>query len=991
MMAVNYDRSEILQLVQQAKNATPEQLKELSQSDRKTLQIILDIFKSNPDITTAKVEGQKYQSLEARLTGRVFPFRRESWITRIFKKLTGSYIHTASIRQEIENTLNNLYQYKETSGGGINTDQALKNAAYNYKGVYLQKLRDNLDNLPNHALLQKARAMLNGEIIPKLRMHGLSEDVRYHLNSAKTEFEKFIAELEAKEVPTATVELTERKITINPIVKKHVTFEEVVIPESPKDPSVEEKSLSDRVKQGDPTVDKFQKENQIVAENLKQGNVIAVVLGMEYMRNEYAHRYPEGSQQIALRQKQLLDALYNTINTMKEEGSIDQRDEEMLHRILDVLSNSDIPKENRIYIAKKLHQHPVGMQLQEEIRRLIAANKNQVIEPIENLKQPDNSLEKDVAQIRILAPLDSGAREAPKSLQPMGINRENIQIPVNPQNDPMCERNILQLKTLARLFEERTHYNPPKTISYDKEKREFFLTESSKKSTNSPESFKALEEMIQTCRFAVSDVSRKGIPPEMVKSILTSLEKDDWAKATISNNEVLQTTLRKVNKELIVETSKYEERKDKLYIDQVVAPIEGPQMDALLSIPFSNEATRAIQTMFEGQAQVLMAEKGILTPSQILYAYKDAISSDELFVAIQEALTNDNVSAEQKNVIVEFIQSWLESGFYEEDLNRPEIQKAIQSIIQIPQLKKETIAISETYESKIRYLNRRNVNRQENAPKGQRYIDFQFFKPILSGKLSLNKYHAAIDNFAKNIISYRLPIFESIPMKERFEGNTRKTTGGGKLKTPHARAAVEANDNISMRIGEDVLTVKRPKARGNLVKFYTTVAFRLQSIGDFDGAGTILAGIANPEVERIIRDPKLTKLSKETISQLDELKEIHSPLNNYQNLKEEEKKLKQKGIIPLIPFSITLADITMADQQPPFIEDSKGKGWNPSRIGKMHKALENHFSGLRYMLSAGIGKPELSLNVGSYIKSPMTIDQMGALSDQIKPRKEIAE
>ena len=134
-------RKDVMQLFKTAKGADRDTIKDLSQTDRKTLQLILGTLRGQPNISETEIDENKFASLKARLTGEgKSPLPKEGLIKRIFLRITGGYVHTGIIEGELDDTYDKLYEYQPFS---INhtTAERMRGAAYNTE-VELRRLMD---------------------------------------------------------------------------------------------------------------------------------------------------------------------------------------------------------------------------------------------------------------------------------------------------------------------------------------------------------------------------------------------------------------------------------------------------------------------------------------------------------------------------------------------------------------------------------------------------------------------------------------------------------------------------------------------------------------------------------------------------------------------------------------------------------------------------------------------------------------------------------
>jgi hypothetical protein len=447
---ITYDRQDLISLIKEAQSRSQEELKELSQTDRKTLHVILETFKSNPSTKSAEIEEVKFKSLEARLTGKPSPLRKDFWISIVFKRITGKYLPTAAIRQELEETIASLYNPKDTSNWVIEKSKALQNAADNYINVDLQKLKDNLDNLPDSDRLRKAKAVLEMGILPKLNKGNLQS--LGELEIAKRHFDDFIRELEHPQQKQPSPDLANRDLAINPPNAKKVAFNETLHFEPKIAPETQIKPLTGRVKEGDPSITQFVTSLGKIKDQIKAGNVFTGIALFEVVRNGTTYRLPEHSQKLSQIQEKFLNVVKSEIGKLVDSQEITSDTAEMLNRAIDLLSNSDVSKESRIKLKTQLELIPEGQLLQKKVLE----RRSPIELTMDSAEPPNKSPEIKFAEDFIIVGLDkseektgSRMRNEPISSNPMGeINRGSK------KTDAVSEEAKNALELLQQLKED---------------------------------------------------------------------------------------------------------------------------------------------------------------------------------------------------------------------------------------------------------------------------------------------------------------------------------------------------------------------------------------------------------------------------------------------------------------------------------------------------------------------------------------------------------
>jgi len=354
-------RKDVMQLVQTAKDADRDTLKDLSQTDRKTLQLILGTLRGQPNISETEIDESKFASLKARLTGEgKSPLPKEGLIKQIFLRITGGFVHTGIIEGELDDTYAKLYKYQPFAITQT-TAERIQGAAYNTE----VELRLHMDDPKGRKLdiekkIENAREMLE-DINKKESEWGLN--AKTALFDVKKKVVSYIRELESPTLPSGLpvetlpkglpVPLAEREITVIPPEKKVTFASEVVVHIFKKEIATSEEQESTppqpivgRVSEGDPAVKQFKAILLKIGDEMRAGNIFKALVIIERLRAVSEQRMPQHSQKLEELKEKLILRAQEAVATLEDSEEISHSEAELLSDALEVMAAGNVPLEH---------------------------------------------------------------------------------------------------------------------------------------------------------------------------------------------------------------------------------------------------------------------------------------------------------------------------------------------------------------------------------------------------------------------------------------------------------------------------------------------------------------------------------------------------------------------------------------------------------------------------------------------------------------------
>lgn len=920
-------RKDVMQLVKSAKGADRDTIKDLSQTDRKTLQLILGTLRGQPNISETEIDENKFASLKARLTGEgESPLPKEGLIKQIFLRITGGYVHTGNIEEELDDTYDKLYEYQPFS---INhtTAERIQGAAYNTE-VELRRLMDDPRGrkLDIEKKIDNAEKMLE-EINKKESEWGT--DAKIALFDVKKKLKSYIQELESPTLPSGLpvetlpkglpVPLAERLITVNPPEKKVRFASEVVVHifEKEKATSEEQETIPPqpivgRASEGDPAVKKFNAILLKIGDQMRAGNVFRALVVIEKLRAVSEQRMPQHSQKLEELKEKLILRAQEAVAKLEDSEEISHSEAELLSDALEVMAAGNVPLEHSKLRVKFWENQETGQKLQALLAQNFARKVETPSKIVGNAQPPKQSPEERVFQET--------------------VSEQTSRIPVSPPIKALPKGLPAKLPPL-----EGPPSEPLKAI-YDKLVDFRWAIRDSDDNIQVPDVMQIVRDMKAT----LDEIDLSKNPIELLKQLEHDLSAVANGGMDHMNFKNLQPMQVEGNQRRALSLAN-EVRNLRLRIEHGAGAkaeaVHSHQRDAVAQSPMADITIQSYKPVDvpKGLSEIIIAmgteKKEALSPEHIMLGYKRAVSTEELFGAIRNAINDQDIPMKQKQALVDFTRQWVECGLFENELE--EMKEPLTTIL----IDARTLAEESMDEDGKNLATATNLLSKVIKPIDEETIQAEVEKKgptktvthtDFMSKVKKGRYKQQdVKDYAANLSNNVLGLLDQAKMGEMFVPNTKANFS---KDAPHLSQALNFQMKVTDYVQLEILNTTNSKERTNLFEFYSRVSREIWESGDIGTASALATALASSDIEKTMKPEfGVRKLSDEAKFPND----LASDLIMASSYARRVNELRENGTAIIEPLTKMWGLYAMADEMDTRFEDGTinfQKIWSMAKI-----------------------------------------------------------